>query len=236
MAGIFFDLLCIGQIRLKKYQILQKTRLGWVVSGGRGISSKLFPLTTTATNSLDSETDHRCTNDIVRSFWEIDNSFEPIRRATKEKIDCEAYFNANYSRMATGEYSVRLPVKPSVHLLGDSYQQLLRRFLTLERRLQLNDDLKSLYVSFMKEDCELQQMSPISKPPPSVPTYFMPNHCVLKNESTTTKLRVVFDGSALTTTGYSLNEVLVMGPTIQEKLADTLIHFRSHSVALTGDI
>ncbi|XP_054746174.1 uncharacterized protein LOC129250587 [Anastrepha obliqua] len=220
-ASMFFDPLCIGQFHLRKNNhILQKTRFGWVVSGGRGISSRLSSYTTTATNSFESDALHQTTNDM----------------ATKEEIDCEAHFKAHYSRMATGEYWVRLPLKPSVHLLGDSYQQTLRRFLALERRLQRNHEVKAQYSLFMKEYIELNHMSPILKLPTTVPVYFMPHHCVFKNDSTTTKLRVVFDGSALTTTGYSLNEVLMTGPTIQAKLVDTLIRFRSHSVALSGDI
>ncbi|XP_049308683.1 uncharacterized protein LOC125777638 [Bactrocera dorsalis] len=235
-ASIFFDLLCIGQIRLKNNYILQKTRFGWIVSGGQSTSPKLSSLTTTVTTSLECDAGHPSTNELVRSFWEIDNSFEPISKATREELDCEDHFKANYSRLLTGEYSVRLPLKPSISLLGDSYEQALRRFLTLERRLERNKEVKLQYISFMKEYLELKHMSPVSKPIPSLPTYFIPHHCVFKNDSTTTKLRVVFDGSAQTTTGYSLNNALMAGPTIQPKLADTLLRFRANPVALTGDI
>ncbi|XP_053968486.1 uncharacterized protein LOC128869912 [Anastrepha ludens] len=135
-ASMFFDLLCIGQFHLRNNNhILQKTHFGWVVSGGRGISSRLSSYTTTATNSFESDAAHQTTNDMVRSLWEVETSFEPIRKATKEEIDCEAHFKAHCSLMATGEYWVRLPLKPSVHLLGDSYQQALQRFFALERRL-----------------------------------------------------------------------------------------------------
>ncbi|XP_054085777.1 uncharacterized protein LOC128921650 [Zeugodacus cucurbitae] len=224
-ASIFFDLLCIGQIRLKNNYILQKTCFGWIVSGGQNVSSKLSSYTA-STTLAEYDTAQPSTNEILRPFWEIDNSFEPIRMTTREEIDCEAHFKANYSRLPTGEYSVRLPVKASISLLGDSYQQALRRFLTLERRLDRNKEVKSQYVSFMKEYLELKHMSLVSTPTPSVPTHFIPHHCVFKNESTTTKLRVAFDGSASTTTGYSLNDALMAGPTIQAKLADTLIRFR----------
>ncbi|XP_053964222.1 uncharacterized protein LOC128867152 [Anastrepha ludens] len=66
--------------------------------------------------------------------------------------------------------------------------------------------------------------------------YFLPHHCVLKEESTTTKLRVVFDGSAVSSSGYSLNDLLMTGPTIQPKLFNTLLRFRTFPIALTGDI
>lgn len=44
------------------------------------------------------------------------------------------------------------------------------------------------------------------------PTYYLPHHAVMKPDSTTTKLRVVFDGSAKTTSGLSLNDVQHVGP------------------------
>jgi len=37
-ASLFFEMLCVGQIKLPpKLPLIQKTRLGWVVSGGYGL-------------------------------------------------------------------------------------------------------------------------------------------------------------------------------------------------------
>ncbi|KAH8406925.1 hypothetical protein KR222_008080, partial [Zaprionus bogoriensis] len=90
--------------------------------------------------------------------------------------------------------------------------------------------------SFIQEYLELKHMSPVKKDSLQLCRYFLPHHCVLKEQSTTTKLRVVFDGSASSSTGYSLNDVLMAGPTIQPKLFNTLLQFRTFPVALTGDI
>ncbi|XP_043487517.1 uncharacterized protein LOC122514647 [Polistes fuscatus] len=59
---------------------------------------------------------------------------------------------------------------------------------------------------------------------------------LLKHTSITTKLRVVFDASAKTSNGKSLNNVLMVGPTIQEDLFALLVRFRSHAIAITADI
>ncbi len=61
-------------------------------------------------------------------------------------------------------------------------------------------------------------------------------HAVMKESSTTTKLHVVFDASAQTTTGYSLNDTLLVGPTLYPDLIDILLRFRSYPVAITADI
>ena len=48
--------------------------------------------------------------------------------------------------------------------------------------------------------------------------YYLPHHAVIKRSSSTTQLRVVFDGSLKSATGLSLNDVLMVGPTIQNDL------------------
>lgn len=66
--------------------------------------------------------------------------------------------------------------------------------------------------------------------------YFLPHHAVLKKSSLTTKLGVVFDASAKTSSGYSLNDCLRIGPNIQDDLFSTLIRFRGHKIVLTAEI
>ena len=64
----------------------------------------------------------------------------------------------------------------------------------------------------------------------------MPHHAICKPSSTTTKLRVVFDASAKSDTGRSLNQTLHTGPTLQPKLFDHLLRFRVYKYVMTGDI
>ena len=61
-------------------------------------------------------------------------------------------------------------------------------------------------------------------------------HAVYKESSTTTKVRAVFDTSAKTSTGVSLNDTLLVGPTVHPPLIDVLLNFRSHRIALTADV
>jgi len=49
-------------------------------------------------------------------------------------------------------------------------------------------------------------------------SYYLPYHAVWKEDSVTTKLRVVFDASCRTTSEISLNNVLLKGLCIQEDL------------------
>ena len=59
--------------------------------------------------------------------------------------------------------------------------------------------------------------------------YYFPMHAVRKEDSSTSKLRVVFDASAKSTTGTSLNDHLLVGPTVHAPLIDVLLRFRQYT-------
>ena len=59
---------------------------------------------------------------------------------------------------------------------------------------------------------------------------------VRKESSTTTNVRAVFDASAASSNGVSLNDLLMVGPTVHSSLTDVLFRFRLHRVALTTDV
>ncbi|KAH8251512.1 hypothetical protein KR038_009712, partial [Drosophila bunnanda] len=66
--------------------------------------------------------------------------------------------------------------------------------------------------------------------------FFLPHHCVHKQESTSTKLPVVFDGSGKLTPGRCLNDLFLAEPTIPKKIFNILLRFRFFKVTPCGDI
>ena len=99
--------------------------------------------------------------------------------------------------------------------------------------------MRKRYGDFVDEFVSLDHMevvpeNEINKPDSDV--YYLPHHCVFKEDSTTTKLRVVFDGSAKTSNGLSLNESLMVGPVVQNDLFTILNQFRCKHIALSADI
>ena len=61
-------------------------------------------------------------------------------------------------------------------------------------------------------------------------------HIFVKELSITTKIRAVFDASAKSSTGVSLNDQLLVGPTVHSSLIDVLLHFCFHRIALTTEV
>lgn len=100
-----------------------------------------------------------------------------------------------------------------------------------------NENHYNEYRKCMNEYLEMGHMRPISKEEQNDNHgYFLPHHGVIKEDSETTKLRVVFDASCKSSNGKSLNDQLYVGPTIQNDLFTLLIQWRKFEIAFTGDI
>ena len=67
-------------------------------------------------------------------------------------------------------------------------------------------------------------------------SFYLPHHAIMIELSTTTKFRVVFDGSALTTNGNLLNGNLMKGAKQQDDIFGIILRFQLHAVALSADI
>lgn len=52
----------------------------------------------------------------------------------------------------------------------------------------------------------------------------------------TAKVQAVFDASAKSSSGVSLNDILLVGPTVHPPLMDVLLRFRLKRVAITADV
>lgn len=92
-----------------------------------------------------------------------------------------------------------------------------------------------MYADFLIEYLKLGHMSTVHKTI-DTPNFYLPHHHVVKESSSTTKLRVVFDGSAKSSSGLCLNDVQHKGPNLQTDLFAVLINFRKHKFVITADI
>ncbi|XP_048001463.1 uncharacterized protein LOC125238232 [Leguminivora glycinivorella] len=205
---------------------LVETKLGWLLVGAIDQPTSVKPVCLFVN---DKQTDSSLTK-----FWELD-TISPKHDFTPDENVCEELFNKTTKRDEDGRFVVTVPLKESPDVLGDSFGMAKRRFLSLERRLDRDSVLKERYVKFMEEYEVLGHMSEIL-PCSSLPSYYLPHHAVLRESSTTTKLRVVFDASAATTSGKSFNDIQLIGPRVQEDLFSILLRFRQHKYVVSADI
>ncbi|GFV21140.1 integrase catalytic domain-containing protein [Trichonephila clavipes] len=155
---------------------------------------------------------------------------------------CESIFVNSHIHNADGRYILKLPFRDDSSLpfrddssLGDSKEGALKRFYSLERKLHSNNQLKEQYLEFMEENQNLGHMTPLLSDVKS-PHYFLPHHGVINDNSSTTKLRVVFDGSFKSTNGNSLNDILLTGKKLQSDIFLTSLKFRFFPIASSTDI
>ena len=104
----------------------------------------------------------------------------------------------------------------------------------LERKFAKNPNFKLQYTECIQNYIDEGHLIVSSNNEVSEQGYYLPHH--IKECSVTTKTRVVFDGSAKTSTGISLNDTLLVGSTIQEDLFSIVVRFRSFLYARTADI
>ena len=226
-ADIFEEVVLQDKIKTPEGLYFRKTEFGWVAAG-QVPSEENRP---TQSYHVTSEFD-------LRKFWELEE-LPKQNILTKKEVACEQHFETTTTRDQEGRFIVKLPFKQEVPKLGDSFEQAKRRFLSLERRLQANPNTQQKYKAFVQEFIDLEHLEKVpgtamEKLPHQV--FYLPHHCVFKDDSSTTKLRVVFDGSAKSQSGISLNESLMVGATVQPDFFSTLLRFRFHRVAISGDV
>ncbi|KAL0830099.1 hypothetical protein ABMA28_003556 [Loxostege sticticalis] len=231
-ADVFWSVLCHNSINLgKNLPKLYETKLGWLVSGY--VARLKAQPSSPVCNFLCQQSDP----DLTR-FWELD-SIPAKHSLSYEERSCEQHFLENTSRNDDGRFVVKMPLKQDPSVLGDSYQKAKCRFISLEKKFAREPVFKDRYINFMDEYERLGHMT-LNKEPAWNPfqnlNYFLPHHGVIREDSLTTKLRTVFDASDTTSTGISLNDLQMIGPTVQEDLTSILLRFRQHKYVVTGDI
>ena len=120
------------------------------------------------------------------------------------------HFQESTKKLSDGRYTVSLPRCIPAPVLGESRGTALKRFFANKWSLTRKDS----WASFSAAVNEYGEMGHAERVPddelqkPCKDCYYLPMHGVTKESSTTTKLRVVFDTSAKTTSGFSLNDSL----------------------------
>ena len=89
------------------------------------------------------------------------------------------------------------------------------------------------YDSVFKEQKDLGIIEEVSESSALGETHYMPHHPVIRDDHSTTKLRIGFDASS-ETDGPSLNDCLYKGPQMTPLIYDILLRFCTFVYALTA--
>ena len=212
-----------------------QTIFGWAIIGPvRSKGSYIQPISTQCAQVLTTNED---LDALLSTFWKTEEPEHPSQTLSQMEEQVQSHYSDTFSYCSSAcRYQVSLPWKPDAPPLGDSRAQALSRYISNERsilRRNIWRPFQDVVQSYL--DLGHAELVPKSECEPEH-AYYLPMHCVSKQSSTSTKLRVVFDGSAVSTTGCSLNQSLMVGPTLHPTLENILLRFRAYPVALTADI
>ncbi|XP_018402192.1 PREDICTED: uncharacterized protein LOC108779302, partial [Cyphomyrmex costatus] len=97
-------------------------------------------------------------------------------------------------------------------------------------------DIASEYREFLLEYENHGHMKKLVEPVSASQSVYIPHHAVIREHSSTTRLRVVFNASQSTSNGSSLNDHLMIGPKLQTDLRSVILRWRQHRYVFTADI
>ncbi len=135
----------------------------------------------------------------MRKFWEIEESPKAASNLSPQERTVMRHFSDTHTQKEDGRFVVPLPKNPDSKPLGESRVQAVRRFLSLETSLQAINQFME-FATVMEEYMNLHhaEVVPVTDlRRPSDCVFYLPMHAVRKEHSTTTKIRAVFDASAL---------------------------------------
>ena len=211
--------------------IAVETKLGWVLSGPLSCCSTIETpqkdLTTLLTGVTSQESNLDAT---LRSFWELE-SF-----GITDTCLPQSPFKNNISFVGD-RYEVQLPWKSSHPLLPDNFELSKKRLQNLLTRLRRKSNLLVEYDAIISSQLERGIIQPVPSADVGVigHVHYLPHHAVIKQEKTTTKIRIVYDASAKGK-GPSLNDCLLAGPSFNQRIFDILVRFRTYPIAVIADI
>ena len=132
-------------------------------------------------------------------------------------------------------YEASLPFKEKHPLIFDNYNLCEKRLMKLCSSLKGNPELLKQYNSTVTAQKELGIVKEVKSPGIKGEVYYLPRHSVIREDKTTTKVRIVFDASSKES-GPSLNECLYKDAQTTPLISDILLRFRTFKISLAENI
>ena len=119
--------------------------------------------------------------------------------------------------------------------LTSNYQMALNRLNNTEKRLIKQPEPDEKYCEIIEEYIKKGYLEYVDVKDDSNDCWYLPYFPVVRPNESTTKVRIVFDGTARYD-GKPFNNVIKPSPKLQHDLVDVLLRFRRYSMALVCDI
>ena len=208
------------------------TPFGWTCVGG--FSGQPFSSHFVMSASDSKDLVELRNQNTIRKLWEIEGDDNMWTNQTMSPEDTEALKISTSSLVKKdGRYEIKIPWKQDREL-DNNYEMALNRLTNTEKRLLKGKELGNKYSEIIKQYQEKGYLEKVNRKD-ITDGWYLPHFPVLRPDKSTTKVRIVFDGSAKYN-GRSLNDVILQGPKLQQDLVRVLLRFRKYPIALVCDI
>ncbi len=134
-----------------------------------------------------------------------------------------------------------MPWKDSSFPVSNGYDTCSKRLQSLHQKLQADPVLLNEYNKIICDQLEAGIIERVTETSDSsneeTHINFLPHHPVIRRDKDTTKVRVVYDGSAKGSNDErSLNDHLQTGPNFTPHVFDILVKFHWNAIGITADI
>ena len=217
--------------------IATETKVGWLLSGplpkehsSESSASILLCQETNANPNDETKVDQ-----LLTKFWEI--SLIPEGNNHDPTGVFKGFENTIEFNHASNRYNVRLPWRDNKHNLPVNYELAKKRLKSLQHSLnKRNPELIHRYNEQLLDQLKQGFIETVEEPSIHTGTvHYISHFPVFKEDSVTTKMRIVYDASA-TSKALSLNDCLNTGPNLMQEFIVILLRFRTHQTAFTADI
>ncbi|XP_041453667.1 uncharacterized protein LOC121406862 [Lytechinus variegatus] len=209
-----------------------KTKLGWTLNGPL---VNIDEGNTQASSSFISNDDSLETQ--LKLFWSMETVKGPEDARGMSVNDRRALqVWDNSVCLKEGHYELSIPFKEDPPRLPDSRPMAESRLQSLGKRLAKDERLHTKYKEGIADLLQqnFAEEVPDQEEDSNGPTWYLPHHPVF-NPKKPDKTRIVFDCAAKSQ-GRSLNDAVMQGPDMTNKLLGVLLRFRQEPAAMMADI
>merc|ERR1712121_461935 len=163
---------------------------------------------------------------------------KPQEYKKTDEIALEKFHDSVEWDKVAQRYVVGMPFNDRITRLKQNKELACARLYSLKKKFALDPTYALKYATVIGEDIN-KFAEEVLEPDKETegPICYLPHRGVIKEDSSTTKLRIVFDGSAKCGKDeVCLNDCLMQGPNLVQLIAACLINFRIKLYAFSADI
>lgn len=221
----------------------QKLALGWVLIGNVCLGNLHPPASVNVLKTTVHQSGRVSVFDKCEYNISLKLDDDPIFRRQANDNDLGQSIEDNqfielmdkaFTKNSTGNWTAPLPFRETREILPNNRSMALKRALMLQGSLRRNTTKQEHFVSFMQGIFDSGHAEIAPPVQPGQECWYLPIFGVYHPKKKD-KIRVVFDSSCKHD-GISLNDVLMLGPDLMNRLDGVLMRFRKEPIAVIADI